>query len=32
LREAGLVAGSREGREVRYARTPLGDELLRPVP
>jgi hypothetical protein len=26
------VAGSREGREVRYARTPLGDELLRPVP
>jgi DNA-binding transcriptional ArsR family regulator len=32
LREAGLVAGRREGREVRYARTPLGDALLRPVP
>ena len=32
LREAGLVAGRREGRAVRYARTPLGDALLRPVP
>ena len=32
LREAGLVAGRREGRAVRYARTPLGDALLRPAP
>jgi DNA-binding transcriptional ArsR family regulator len=30
LREAGLVTGRREGREVLYARTPLGDALLRP--
>ena len=30
LREAGLVAGRREGRAVLYARTPLGDALLRP--
>jgi CRP-like cAMP-binding protein len=29
LREAGLVSGRREGREVLYARTPLGDALLR---
>jgi DNA-binding transcriptional ArsR family regulator len=32
LREAGLVTGRREGRVVLYARTPLGDALLRPVP
>jgi DNA-binding transcriptional ArsR family regulator len=30
LREAGLVLGRREGRAVLYARTPLGDALLRP--
>jgi DNA-binding transcriptional ArsR family regulator len=30
LREAGLVSARREGREVLYARTPLGDALLRP--
>jgi hypothetical protein len=29
LREAGLVTGRREGRAVLYARTPLGDALLR---
>jgi DNA-binding transcriptional ArsR family regulator len=29
LRRAGLVAGRREGRAVRYARTPAGDELVR---
>ena len=28
LRRAGLVSGRREGREVRYARTPAGDELI----
>ena len=32
LREAGLVTGRREGRAVLYARTPLGDALLRPAP
>jgi DNA-binding transcriptional ArsR family regulator len=32
LREAGLVSGRREGRAVLYARTPLGDALLRPGP
>lgn len=32
LREAGLVTGRREGRAVLYARTPLGDALLRPGP
>jgi DNA-binding transcriptional ArsR family regulator len=30
LREAGLAGARREGREVLYARTPLGDALLRP--
>ena len=30
LRDAGLVSARREGREVLYARTPLGDGLLRP--
>jgi DNA-binding transcriptional ArsR family regulator len=30
LRDAGLVTGRREGRAVLYARTPLGDGLLRP--
>jgi DNA-binding transcriptional ArsR family regulator len=29
LRAAGLVGARREGREVLYARTPLGDALLR---
>jgi DNA-binding transcriptional ArsR family regulator len=29
LRSAGLVAGVRAGREVRYERTPLGAELVR---
>ncbi len=29
LRRAGLVAGRREGRTVRYARTPAGDALVR---
>jgi hypothetical protein len=29
LREAGLVTGRREGRAVLYARTPLGDALMR---
>ena len=28
LRRAGLVAGRREGRSVRYARTPAGDAVL----
>ncbi len=28
LRRAGLVSGRREGREVRYARTAAGDELI----
>jgi DNA-binding transcriptional ArsR family regulator len=28
LRRAGLIAGRREGRAVRYARTPAGDALL----
>jgi DNA-binding transcriptional ArsR family regulator len=28
LRRAGLVAGRREGRAVRYARTPAGDALV----
>jgi DNA-binding transcriptional ArsR family regulator len=32
LSAAGLVTGRREGREVLYARTPLGDALLRPAP
>ena len=30
LRDAGLVAGRREGRSVLYARTPLGDALAEP--
>ena len=30
LRDAGLAGARREGREVLYARTPLGDALLRP--
>jgi DNA-binding transcriptional ArsR family regulator len=30
LRDAGLASARREGREVLYARTPLGDALLRP--
>jgi DNA-binding transcriptional ArsR family regulator len=30
LDRAGLVEARREGREVLYARTPLGDALLRP--
>jgi DNA-binding transcriptional ArsR family regulator len=30
LRDAGLASTRREGREVLYARTPLGDALLRP--
>jgi DNA-binding transcriptional ArsR family regulator len=29
LRRAGLVAGRREWRAVRYARTPAGDALVR---
>ena len=29
LRRAGLVAGRREGRTVRYARTAAGDALVR---
>jgi DNA-binding transcriptional ArsR family regulator len=29
LRDAGLIAGSRHGHEVRYARTTLGSALLR---
>jgi DNA-binding transcriptional ArsR family regulator len=29
LRDAGLVAGSRHGHEVRYARTRLGGDLIR---
>jgi DNA-binding transcriptional ArsR family regulator len=29
LRNAGLIAGRRDGHEVRYARTPLGSQLLR---
>jgi DNA-binding transcriptional ArsR family regulator len=29
LRGAGLVAGRREGRAVRYARTPAGDAIVR---
>jgi DNA-binding transcriptional ArsR family regulator len=29
LRDAGLVAATRSGHEVRYARTPLGSALLR---
>jgi DNA-binding transcriptional ArsR family regulator len=29
LRDAGLVAGRREGRLVLYVRTPLGDALAR---
>ena len=29
LRRAGLVAGRRDGRAVRYARTPAGDALVR---
>jgi DNA-binding transcriptional ArsR family regulator len=29
LRRAGLIEGRREGRAVRYARTPMGDELSR---
>jgi DNA-binding transcriptional ArsR family regulator len=30
LRDAGLANARREGRVVLYARTPLGDALLRP--
>jgi hypothetical protein len=29
LRDVGLVAGTRHGHEIRYARTPLGNALLR---
>jgi hypothetical protein len=29
MRDAGLVAGIRHGHEIRYARTPLGNELVR---
>jgi Family of unknown function (DUF5937) len=29
MRDAGLVAGMRHGHEIRYARTPLGNALLR---
>lgn len=29
MRDAGLVAGTRHGHEIRYARTPLGNELVR---
>jgi DNA-binding transcriptional ArsR family regulator len=29
LRRAGLISGRREGRAVRYARTPAGDALVR---
>jgi Family of unknown function (DUF5937) len=29
MRDAGLVAGSRHGHEIRYARTPLGNGLVR---
>jgi DNA-binding transcriptional ArsR family regulator len=29
LRDAGLLASRRRGHEVRYARTPLGDSILR---
>jgi RNA polymerase primary sigma factor len=32
LRRAGLIEGRREGRAVRYARTPMGDELSRSSP
>jgi hypothetical protein len=32
LREAGLITSRREGRVVLYARTPLGDAMLRPGP
>jgi DNA-binding transcriptional ArsR family regulator len=31
LRDAGLVTGTRHGHEVRYARTRLGTELIRPA-
>ncbi len=29
MRDAGLVAGTRHGHEIRYARTPLGNGLVR---
>jgi hypothetical protein len=29
MRDAGLVAGTRHGHEIRYARTPLGSALVR---
>ncbi|HEY1330189.1 MAG TPA: DUF5937 family protein [Actinomycetota bacterium] len=29
LRDAGLVAGTRHGHEIRYVRTPLGTKLIR---
>jgi len=29
MRDAGLVAGTRHGHEIRYARTPLGNALVR---